>query len=76
MPLIPEREVWHDRARMCANCVASIDAAAAAVGGVAGLRAWLRAHTALLATRRRARTATAVLVVLAVVLAGAITAGP
>jgi hypothetical protein len=57
---------------MCVNCVASIDAAAAAVGGVAGLRAWLGSRTRLLATPRRARFVTAALVVLAVGLAGAL----
>jgi hypothetical protein len=29
---------------MCANCVANVDAAAAAVGGIAGMRIWFGAH--------------------------------
>jgi hypothetical protein len=57
---------------MCVNCVTSIDAAAAAVGGVAGIRAWLGARTSLFATRRRSRVAMAGLALLA--LAGIATA--
>jgi hypothetical protein len=68
-------DVWHDRLRMCVNCVTSIDAAAAAVGGIAGLRAWLGARTSLLATPRRARVTMAVLVSLALALAGVAAAG-
>jgi hypothetical protein len=37
---------------MCANCVSSIDAAAAAVGGVAGLRLWLGSIKGRTAPRR------------------------
>jgi hypothetical protein len=54
---------------MCANCVASIDAAAAAVGGVAGLRAWIDARTELLSTPRRERAAKLTLAVLAAAVA-------
>jgi hypothetical protein len=59
---------------MCVNCVASIDAAAAAVGGVAGLRAWLGSRTRVLATPRRAGFVTALLVALAAGLAGTLAA--
>jgi hypothetical protein len=54
---------------MCVNCVSSIDAAAAAVGGVAGLRMWL-GSTKLLATPRRIRTAAAMVLLLVLILAG------
>ena len=54
---------------MCANCVASIDAAAAAVGGVAGLRAWIGARTGLISTQRRERAAKLALAVLAIAVA-------
>jgi hypothetical protein len=54
---------------MCANCVASIDAAAAAVGGVAGLRAWLGARTGLISTPRRERAAKLTLAGLALAVA-------
>jgi hypothetical protein len=54
---------------MCANCVASIDAAAAAVGGVAGLRAWIGARTGLISTPRRERAAKLTLAILAVAVA-------
>ena len=40
---------------MCANCVANIDAAAAAVGGVAGMRMWLGTHVTPAITPRRGR---------------------
>jgi hypothetical protein len=60
--------VWHHR-RMCANCVASIDAAAAAVGGVAGLRAFISARTGLISTPRRERVVKVTLVVLAIAIA-------
>jgi hypothetical protein len=42
-----ERGIFcHDRRRMCANCVANVDAAVAAVGGIAGIRMWLGTHVA------------------------------
>jgi hypothetical protein len=47
---------------MCANCVSSIDAAAAAVGGVAGLRLWLGSIKARAAPRRAWIAATVLLV--------------
>jgi hypothetical protein len=56
---------------MCANCVSSIDAAAAAVGGVAGLRAWLGTRVALLAGLQRTHAVVAVGLLLAVFLFGA-----
>jgi len=55
---------------MCANCVSSIDAAATAIGGVAGLRAWLGARLPLLASLRGMHAAVGTLLMLAVVLAG------
>jgi hypothetical protein len=55
---------------MCANCVSSIDAAAAAIGGVAGLRAWLGARVAMLASLRGMHAWAATLVLCAVVLVG------
>jgi hypothetical protein len=57
--------------RMCANCVSSIDAAAAAIGGVAGLRAWLGARVAMLASLRGMHACVGTLLLLAVVLVGA-----
>ena len=60
---------------MCVNCVSSIDTAVAAVGGVAGLRAWLGAHTQLLATPRRTRLLMVALGLVAAVVAGGALAG-
>jgi hypothetical protein len=54
---------------MCVNCVSSIDAAAAAVGGVAGLRMWL-GSTRLLVTARRIRAAAGLVLLLVLILAG------
>lgn len=55
---------------MCVNCVASIDSAAMAVGGVAGLRAWLNARAPLRASPLRKLALTAVLLLIVVALAG------
>ena len=60
---------------MCVNCVSSIDTAAAAVGGVAGLRAYLGARTQLLATPGRQRLFMVVLALLALAIAGGALAG-
>jgi hypothetical protein len=38
---------------MCANCVANVDAAAAAVGGIAGLRMWFGVHLRTTVTASR-----------------------
>ena len=40
---------------MCANCVANVDAAAAAVGGIAGMRMWLGTHFTHTVTPHRTR---------------------
>jgi hypothetical protein len=60
---------------MCVNCVSSIDTAAAAVGGVAGLRAWLGAKTSLLSTPARSRAFMVVIALVAVMVAGGALAG-
>ena len=52
---------------MCANCVSSIDAAVAAVGGVAGLRAWLSTRLELVAALHRIHAAVGMFLLLAVV---------
>jgi hypothetical protein len=62
-------------AGVCVNCISSIDTAAAAVGGVAGLRAWIGAKTQLLATPRRSRLFMVMLALVAVVVAGGALAG-
>jgi hypothetical protein len=60
---------------MCVNCISSIDTAAAAVGGVAGLRAYIGARTQLLATPRRKRLFGVILALVAVTVAGGVVAG-
>ena len=60
---------------MCVNCISSIDTAATAVGGLAGLRAWLGARTQLLATPRRSRALMVVLGAVALAIAGGALAG-
>jgi hypothetical protein len=64
-----------DTRRMCVNCVSSIDTAVVAVGGIAGLRAWLGANTRLLATPRRSRLFMLALALVALVVAGGALAG-
>jgi hypothetical protein len=62
-------------ARVCVNCISSIDTAATAVGGLAGLRAWLGARTQLLATPRRSRAFMVVLGAVALAIVGGALAG-
>jgi hypothetical protein len=63
------------RPLVCVQCVSSIDTAAAAVGGVAGLRAWLGAKTSLLSTPARSRAFMVVIALVAVAVAGGALAG-
>jgi hypothetical protein len=60
---------------MCVNCISSVDSAVVAVGGVAGLRAWLGTKTTLLSTPRRSRLFLVAVGLVAVAIAGGALAG-